>query len=242
MTEEQFLSRLRLQTLQQRLTQKVTEKESKRVVTDAEAKDYYDKNKSSLALPVRRDVNVVLAQTKRRADQAKKALEGGQSLKRVAEKYSIDAASKAQGGRLRDVAKGQHEKAFDEAVFSARKGELEGPVKTRLGYYVFEVTKVSSASQPTFDKSKERIENLLRSQRQQKAIEGFREDLRERYREKTICADEFVVAECDNGPEAKTNTGRAPGSTPQSPQPVPPGGGAPQRRTPQAPPPRPQSP
>ena len=39
------------------------------------------------------------------------------------------------------MAKGQQEKAFDDAIFNAEKGELDGPVKTQFGYYVFEVTR-----------------------------------------------------------------------------------------------------
>ena len=66
-------------------------------------------------------------------------LEDGKSFKEVAKKYSIDEASKSQGGKLPAVAKGQQEKALDEAVFKAKKGELTGPVKTQFGYYVFEV-------------------------------------------------------------------------------------------------------
>jgi hypothetical protein len=46
-------------------------------------------------------------------------------------RYSIDEASKAQAGRLPDVAEGQQEKELDEAVFAAEKGQTEGPIKTQ---------------------------------------------------------------------------------------------------------------
>ena len=62
---------------------------------------------------------------------------------RVAKKYSVDQASKTKGGALPGVAKGQQEKAFDKAVFAAKKGKLTGPVKTQFGWYVFEVTKIT---------------------------------------------------------------------------------------------------
>ena len=82
----------------------------------------------------------------RRADEDRGQGQRGQggarraaSWKDVAKKYSIDEASKAQGGKLPGVAKGQQEKAFDDAVFAAKKGKLEGPVKTQFGWNVFEV-------------------------------------------------------------------------------------------------------
>ena len=125
MNEEDILFRFKLETLQQKLTQKVTEEQSK--VTDADVQDYYDKNKKRFAQPERRDLNVVLTKGKAKAQQAKKALQGGQSFKTVAKKYSIDQASKSQGGKLPDVAEGQQEKAFNAAIFSAKKGKLQGP-------------------------------------------------------------------------------------------------------------------
>ena len=94
-------------------------------------------------------MRIVLTKDKAKAEQAKKALESGDSWKEVAKKYSIDTQSKSQGGKLPPVSKGQQEKALDDAIFSAKKGELVGPVKTQFGYYDFEVDKVTPASQQT---------------------------------------------------------------------------------------------
>ena len=138
-TEEDILQRVRLDTLSNKIREKVTKGKDK--VTDAQIEEYYDKNKQRFAQPERRDLRIVLTKTKAKAEQAKAALEDGESFKSVAKKYSIDQASKAQGGKLPAVAKGQQEKALDEAIFKAKKGELVGPVKTQFGYYVFEVTR-----------------------------------------------------------------------------------------------------
>ena len=136
-TEEDILMRVRLDALSNKIRDKVTKGKDK--VTDAQIEDYYDKNKQQFAQPERRDLRIVLTKTKAKAEQAKAALEAGQPFKKVAKQYSIDDASKAQGGKLPAVAKGQQEKAFDKAIFAAKKGELTGPVKTQFGYYVFEV-------------------------------------------------------------------------------------------------------
>ena len=225
MTEEDILFRVKLNELQQKLTQKVTQDATK--VTDADIQEYYDKNKRRFAQPERRDLRVVLTKTEAKADQAHSALDDGQGWKQVVNEYSIDEASKAQGGLLPAVAKGQQDKALDEAVFSAKKGELEGPVKTQFGWYVFEVTKITPASQQSLDQSKDTIRNLLRSERQQKALDQFVKDFREDYRDETECADDYRIAECSNapkeqdtGPASGGNPGGAPAPTPQ-PQPVP---------------------
>jgi foldase protein PrsA len=229
MTEADILFRFKLETLQQKLTQKVTEKESK--VTDKDVEDYYAKNKKRFAQPERRDLNVVLTKSKSKADEAKSELDGGGSFKSVSKKYSIDEASKQQGGKLPDVAEGQQEQAFNDAIFSAKKGSLEGPIKTQFGYYVFEVTKVTPATQQSLDQSRETIKNLLKSQRQQKSLDRFIKDFRKRYKEMTVCAEDFAIAECKNAPKAKTDTGAASGGNPQAPS----GGGQQPQPQPQAP-------
>ena len=104
MNEEDILFRVRLDTLQNKLTQKVTKDKVK--ITDQDIENYYNKNKKRFSQPERRDLNVVLTKTKAQADKAKKALEDGERFTAVAKKYSIDKASKAQGGKLPDVTKG----------------------------------------------------------------------------------------------------------------------------------------
>jgi foldase protein PrsA len=240
MSEEDILFRFKLEALQQKLTQNVTEKESK--VTDKDVEDYYAKNKKRFAQPEQRDLNLVLTKTKAKADQAKSAIQDGGSFKTVSKKFSIDEASKQQGGKLPAVAEGQQEKAFNDAIFSAKRGSLQGPVKTQFGYYVFQVTKVKPASQQSLDESRETIKNLLKSQRQQKSLDKFIKDFRKRYKEMTICADDYEVAECKNAPKGKTDTGAASGGNPQGQPQAPQGQPQAPQGQPQAPQGQPQAP
>jgi foldase protein PrsA len=228
MTEEDILFRVKLSELQEKLTQNVT-KEAKKVST-ADVEEYYDKNQKRFAQPERRDLRVVLTKTEAKADEARQALESGQPWKQVVKDYSIDEASKAQGGKLAAVAKGQQDKALEDAVFAASKGELEGPVKTQFGWYVFEVEKVTPASQQSLEQSRDTIRNLLRSERQQKALDAFIKDFREEYKDDTNCSDDFRVAECKNAPEEKTDTGA---TQPTQPEPAQPAPAQPQPETPE---------
>jgi len=220
MTEKDVLFRVKLNELQQRLTQKVTE--DAKNVSDEDIQTYYEKNKKRFAQPERRDLRVVLTKTQAKAQQAKKELQSGQPFKKVVKKYSIDEASKSQAGLLPAVSEGQQEKAFDTAIFDAPKNRIEGPVKTQFGWYVFEVEKVTKASQQTLEESKDTIKNLLRSQRQQKALDAFVKQFREDYKDQTSCADDYRVVECKNAPKDESNTGPAsggnPGGQPQQPQ------------------------
>jgi foldase protein PrsA len=214
MSEADILFRVKLSQLQEKLTQKVTEDAKK--VSSADIGEYYDKNQKRFAQPERRDLRVVLTKTEAKANEARQALDSGQSWKDVVKQYSIDETSKAQGGKLAAVAKGQQDKALEDAVFAASKGELEGPVKTQFGWYVFEVEKITPASQQSLEQSRDTIKNLLASQRQQKSLDAFIKDFREEYKDKTNCSDDYRVAECKNAPKEETDTGASQSNQPQS--------------------------
>lgn len=204
MTLEDIKFRVRLDALSNKLREKITKSVEK--VDDKAIADYYNKNKTRFAQPERRDLRIVLTKTEAKANAAKQALEGGGSWKAVAKEYSIDQASKNQGGVLLAVAKGQQEKALDEAVFAADKGVLSGPVKTQFGWYVFEVTKVTEASQQSLEDATPTIKQLLQSQNQQKALDEFVKDFREKWKGKTTCQKDYVTQDCKNAPKPKTTT------------------------------------
>ena len=212
MTEADILFRVKLNELQTKLTQDVTEDAKK--VSDADVQEYYDKNQKRFAQPERRDLLIVLTKTEAKADAAKAALDSGQPWKQVVKQYSIDETTKAQGGKLAAVAKGQQDKALEDAVFAASKGEVQGPVKTQFGWYVFQVVKITPASQQSLEQSRDTIKNLLRSQRQQKTLDAFIKDFREEYKDETNCSDDYRVAECKNAPK-EDNTGPSQSSQPQ---------------------------
>jgi len=205
--------RVRVQALSDKLRTKVTK--GKDTVTDAQVSAYYNKNKARFAQPERRDLLVILTKTKAKADAARRALEAGQSFRAVAKKYSIDQASKNQGGKLLAVAKGQQEKSLDDAVFKAKTSKIYGPVKTQFGYYVFKVTKVTKASQQTLAQATPTIKQLLQSQNQQKALDSFVKDFQKRWKDKTNCRSGFVTQDCKNAPKPKSTSTVPPGGVTQ---------------------------
>jgi foldase protein PrsA len=211
LTEADVFFQQRTQLLQQKITEKVTKGKDK--VTDQQAAAYYDKNKERFAQPERRDLRIVLTKSEGRAQQAKKAIQSGQSFASVAKRFSIDQASKNQGGKLAGVSKGQQEKALDNAIFSAKKGELVGPVKTQFGWYVLEVTGITPAKQQSLEQSKASIKQILASENQRKALENFGKEYRKRWKDATTCREGYVTQDCSNAPKQKPGT-----TTPQAPQ------------------------
>jgi foldase protein PrsA len=202
MTEEDVLYRVELDALTNKIREAVTKGKDK--VTDQQITDYYNKNKARFSTPETRDVRIVLTRDEAKANEAKQALESGQSWKDVAKQYSIDEASKTNGGLLAGVSEGQQEQALDKAIFASDKGQLSGPVKTQFGWYVFEVDKITPAQQQTQAESTEAIKQLLASEGQQKALDTFVKDFEKRWKAETECRDGYRVQTCSNAEKPKT--------------------------------------
>jgi foldase protein PrsA len=223
-TEEDLKYRVKLDVLSNEVRKKIVGGENSSV-SDKEVRDFYNKNRSQFGQPERRELSVVLTEKESDATKAKQALDDGQSFKQVAERYSIDEASKDKGGKL-TMTKGQQEKALDDAVFKARQGQIVGPVKTQFGYYVFRVDKTTPASQQSFEQARETIKAQLRSEKEQKALDKFVKEFEKEYREKTNCAKGFTIYQCKNGPKQPPQQPGVPGAAGGAP-PGAEGGGAP---------------
>jgi foldase protein PrsA len=202
MTVEDAKFQVRFNTVYTKLREKAVKNADK--VTSQDILAFYKKNKARLGTPLTRDLRVVLTRDAATAAKAKAALASGQSFSSVVKKYSIDPATKATGGVLSGLSKGQQEPTFDKAIFAAPKGKLQGPIKTQFGYYVFKVQKETPASQQTLKQASPAIRQQLDAQNKQKADDDFNTQLRNKWKSKTNCADAFVMTQCKNAPKVKT--------------------------------------
>jgi foldase protein PrsA len=215
--QEDLLYRIKVQNLSQKLRTKILKGTDK--VSDQTISSYYNKNKDHFAVPEKRDVRIVLTKDAAAANKAKKALDGGQSFKAVAAKYSIDQGTRDKGGLLQSVPKGQQEKALDDAMFAATQGKILGPIKTAFGYYVFQVAKIYPGSQQSLAQSKASIQQLLVSQKQQTTLKDFVTKFQKKWKDRTDCRKGYVTASCKNAPKVTTTTATT-GAAQQNPAPA----------------------
>lgn len=206
-SEQDILMRVELDLLSSELRDRVTSDMAP--VTNKQIKQYYELNRDRFMLPERRNLLVVLAKTKRNAAAARARIQAGERWATVAKALSIDPASRSQGGKLRWVAQGQPERAFSRALFAAKQGELQGPVRTRFGWYVFKVTKIKPAIRQSLEQASGTIRILLRSQGQQQALDEFVQAFTKRWRRRTICRRGYRTSDCANGPEAPGSVSRS---------------------------------
>jgi foldase protein PrsA len=210
-----LLLRVKLNALSSKIQAQIAKK--KHTVTEAEVEKYYNTNKSRYGAPEKRSVNVVLTKTEAQANAAKKELESGQSFATVSKKVSIDPTSKANGGMLTEVIKGQEAAPLDKAVFTASKGVIGGPVKTAFGYYVYEVTKVTAATQQQLSTVKQQIKQQLTVTQNQETLSKFVKEFKKRWLAQTACRSEYVVPDCKEFKAPKKAAGTTPveGASPE---------------------------
>ena len=83
----------------------------------------------------------------------------------LAKQRSQDPGSAPQGGDLGSNPRGTMVKAFDDAVFSMKPGEIAGPVESEFGYHVIRLVGVTPEKARSFDEVKAQIETELRRQK-----------------------------------------------------------------------------
>jgi foldase protein PrsA len=189
-----LLLRVKLNLLSQKIEKQIIKDKSK--VTKAQVAKYYSENNSRYGTPEKRNVQIILTKTEAAAASAKKEVESGKSFASVAKRVSIDPTSKANGGLLKEVVKGEEEQALDTAIFPASKNVLGGPVKTPFGYYVYEVLSTTPGTQQPLSKVEATIKEQLISQGQQTALTKFTKEFKKRWTAKTECRSGYVVADC----------------------------------------------
>jgi foldase protein PrsA len=201
-----LLLRVKLNLLSQKIQKQVVKNKSK--ITEAQIAKYYNENKSRYGTPEKRNVEIILTKTEAAATSAKKEVESGKSFASVAKRVSIDPTSKADGGLLKEVVKGEEEKALDTAIFSTAKNVLSGPIKTPFGYYVFEVLSTTPGTQHALAQVKSTIKTLLVSREEQKALSSFVKDFKKKWMAKTECRSGYVVPDCKSYKAPKGSTGK----------------------------------
>ncbi len=74
-----------------------------------------------------------------KAEQIAQRIKGGEDFNKMAAENSSDESNKFKGGDLGWFGKGAMVKEFEDAVTSAKIGEVVGPVKSQFGYHIIRV-------------------------------------------------------------------------------------------------------
>ncbi|MBP1475826.1 SurA N-terminal domain-containing protein [Frateuria sp. MAH-13] len=146
--------------------------------TEDDLRKRYEDEKQRFVQPEQRLVSHILVDVPKNAtpEQQKAALAKAQKISaeatpenfaKLAEKDSSDLGSRRQGGDLGWLEQGVTNKAFDDALFALKKGQISKPVLSDEGYHVIWLRDVRSGQAKPFEE--------VRSQLEQEAVAAERE-------------------------------------------------------------------
>jgi parvulin-like peptidyl-prolyl isomerase len=148
-------------------------------ISDEELLEYYNENKESFLEPEQVHARHILVETEEEANNLLLQLkEGLTDFAELAKEKSV-GPSAPSGGDLGFFSRGQMVKEFEDAAFSLEPGKISGVVQTQFGYHIIKCEEKKEEYSPTFEEAKERISNILGSQRENEAITALTSKLRE---------------------------------------------------------------
>jgi peptidyl-prolyl cis-trans isomerase D len=140
-----------------------------------EVKKFYDQNQRQFGTAESRQASHILIVVDKSAPEAERqkaralaesiAAELKKDPSRFAElskKHSQDPGSAAKSGDLGTFSRGAMVKAFDDAVFSMKPGEISAPIETEYGYHVIRVTGITPGEMKSFEQARPEIERELK--------------------------------------------------------------------------------
>ncbi|MEA3419269.1 MAG: peptidyl-prolyl cis-trans isomerase [Campylobacterota bacterium] len=154
------------------------------IVSDSEAKEFYEKNKDKFKVPESvhaRHILVTDEKTAKELIDQLKTLKGNELKVKFIElaKAKSTGPTGPKGGDLGTFAKGQMVPEFEEAVFKLKNGEITVvPVKTQFGYHVIFLEEKKVEATVPFEQVKEKIIQTLKQQQFQTKLAEVAKELK----------------------------------------------------------------
>lgn len=167
------------------------EQVSKATVSDADVKEFYEKNPDQFKRPETASARHILVMAEAGADEAKKTeakkkaeaarerLLKGEDFAKVCAEVSEDPGSKDKGGLYENFPRGQMVPPFENAAFTQKPGEIGPLVETQFGFHIIKVEKRSEAGAVDFAEVQERLKAFLENQKKQEVAQKYLTGLRD---------------------------------------------------------------
>jgi peptidyl-prolyl cis-trans isomerase D len=142
-------------------------------VSDAALHQYYDSHRDQFRTPERVKVRHILLMTqgkpkgdidkiKAKADDLLKQIKAGADFGELAKKNSEDPGSKAAGGDMDWIVRGQTVKNFENTAFALKKDEISPVISTEYGFHIVQLRDKQDARLQSFDEVKTQIGNDMK--------------------------------------------------------------------------------
>jgi peptidyl-prolyl cis-trans isomerase C len=164
--------------------------------TEAELKNYYEKNKANYREPEGVKVRHILIYVPKDADkkteekalnrakQVRAQLLKGAKFEELAKIHSDDTASREKGGDLGVLRAGETVPEFEKSVFKLKPGEISEPIHSPYGYHIVRVDKKIPPKDLTFEEVKARVKEDLMKEKEREAFQRLLQELTQKYEPK----------------------------------------------------------
>ena len=172
------LTALRAQIQDQVMREELVKKAEKISVSNDEARKYFDAHKDTLGTPAAVRVRDIMVASENAANDLLVALKSGADFSKVAKEVSLDTATKGQGGDMGFIPRGMLQPQIEKAVFTAKPGEVVGPLSLPNGYFLLKVEGFRQAKPASYKDVSSRLKAALLADKITKAWPQFLQDLR----------------------------------------------------------------
>lgn len=185
---------------------------TKRPATTAEVRQYYDTHRSNFGHAQERSVHLVVTKHEAEAQQAKRELEAHQSWAWVAKSLASVSLLRRDGGIAHGLTLTPQTRTVTGPIFAAKEHVLEGPVKTDIGYTVFEVLGVTPPAYKPLAMVEKRARKELEEARRIEALSEFHKAMEAKWQPKTRCRRGYIIPLCGNSKGAAPSGGGTSGT------------------------------
>ena len=149
-------------------------------VSEDDIRARYQSQMSSYQTPEERHARHILIKVDKDADKATvdaarakiedilKQLRAGASFADLAKKYSQDPGSAKQGGDLGFFGRGMMDKAFEDATFALKTGEVSEPVRSAFGFHIIRLEAIRGGKTESLAQVHDQILADIRNERAEK--------------------------------------------------------------------------
>jgi peptidyl-prolyl cis-trans isomerase C len=176
--------------------------------TEADAKKYFEQNKTEFSTPESIKLHHILVENEKEAKDVLARLKKGEKFADLASQVSI-CPSKAKGGDLDWMPKGSLVPEIEEVAFKMKKGQIEGPVKSKFGYHILYLEDSKPAEEASFDQVKDYILEQIKYQKQQEQYEKVADSLRKKMNVQILLPE-------DTAKPPTATPGAGPGANPKN--------------------------
>ncbi|HVC09725.1 MAG TPA: peptidyl-prolyl cis-trans isomerase [Elusimicrobiota bacterium] len=174
------LAALRSQIEDQVMREDLVKKADKISISDDEVRKYFDAHKGTLGVPEAVRVSDIMVASENSANDLLVALKSGADFSKVAAEVSLDNATKNQGGDMGFIPRGMLQPQIEKAVFSAKVGDVVGPLRLPNGYFILKVVSFRQAKPAAYKEVSARLKNALLADKIGKAWPQFLQELRQK--------------------------------------------------------------